>query len=104
MRFEIYKNYGVLGTEKKCVYTFKAPHPLGDYSEKINVQLLENEYFTLVEDKNGCLYVESAWGWSYDVDEVLQGNAKPCFYALDTGMAGHRVYLNIIEEDNVESC
>lgn len=103
MRFEIYKNYGVLSTEKKHVYTFKNPHPLGDYAEKLTVELPENDFFALAEGKNS-LYVKSAWGWNYDVDEVLQGNVKPCFYALDTGMAGHRVYLNIIEEDNVESC
>ena len=101
MRFEIYKNYGVLGAEKKCVYTFKVPHPYGDHAEKINVNLPENEYFTLTENENG-LYVESAWGWNYDVDEVLQGNVEPCFYALDTGMAGHRVFLNVIEEEETE--
>lgn len=103
MRFEIYKNYGVLGTEKKCVYTFKVPHPHGDFAERLSVELPTNEFFALAEGKNS-LYVKSAWGWSYDVDEVLQGNVKPCFCALDTEMAGHRVYLNIVEEDNVESC
>lgn len=103
MRFEIYKNYGVLGAEKKHVYTFKNPHPLGNYAEKITVELPANEYFALADSSTG-LYVKSAWGWNYDVDEVLQGNVKPCFYALDNEMAGHRVYLNIIEEDNVESC
>lgn len=101
MRFEIYKNYGVLGTEKKHVYTFENPHPLGDYAEKLTVELPENEFFALAEGKNS-LYVKSTWSWSYDVDEVLQGNVKPCFYALDNEMNGHRVYLNIIEEDNVE--
>lgn len=102
MRFEIYKNYGVLGAEKKHVHTFKNPHPHGDFVERLSVELPTNEYFTLVEDKNGCLYVDSAWGWSYDVDDVLQGNTKPCFYALDAVMAGHRVHLNVIEEEGTE--
>ena len=101
MRFEIYKNYGALGTEKKYVYTFKVPHPLGDYAEKITVELPANEYFTLADSSTG-LYVKSAWGWNYDVDEVLQGNTKPCFYALDAVMAGHRVYLNVSEEEGTE--
>ena len=84
MRFEIYKNYGVLGAEKKYVYTFKVPHLHGDFAERLSVELPMNEYFTLAEDKNGRLYV---------------GNVKPCFYALDTGMVGHRVYLNVEEEE-----
>ena len=99
MRFEIYINYGVLGAEKKYVYTFKVPHLHGDFAERLSVELPMNEYFTLAEDKNGRLYVESAWGWNYDINEVLQGNVKPCFYALDTGMVGHRVYLNVEEEE-----
>lgn len=102
MKFKIYKNHGVLSAEKKWVYTFKAPHPHGDIAERLNVELPVNEYFTLVEDRNGRLYVYSAWGWNYDVDEILQGNVEPCFYALDTGMTGHRVYLNVIEEEEIE--
>lgn len=98
MRFEIYKNYGVLGAEKKHVYTFENPHPLGDYAEKITVELPANEYFALADSSTG-LYVKSAWGWSYDVDEVLQGNVKPCFYAFDNSKNGHRVYLNVEEEE-----
>ena len=32
-------------------------------------------------------------GWTYQINDVLQGNERPCFYTLDNGMKGHRVYL-----------
>lgn len=37
--------------------------------------------------------VEAPWGWTYDINEVLQGNKNPYFYALDKNMKGHRAIL-----------
>ena len=91
--FKIYKNYGVLGAEKRNIYTYGIEHPLSDCSEEIAVQLPENDFFKLAENSNGDIFVKSAWGWDYEISEVLRGNEKPCFYALDKDMSGHRVYL-----------
>lgn len=96
--FEIYINYGVLGAEKRNAYTYPCPHEHSTYSEKIKVQLPENEYFKLAEDFLGRLIVESTWGWNYDIGDVLEGNERPCFYALDRDWKGHRVYLIEIDE------
>lgn len=41
--------------------------------------------------------VKAPWGWNYSINEVLQGNEKPCFYALDDSGKGHRQYLKIID-------
>ena len=42
--------------------------------------------------------IESPWGWTYNLDEVLQGNENPYLYALDKDQKAHRVELVIIEE------
>ncbi len=95
--FTIYKNYGVLGAEKKSRYTYGAEHPHADTSEEINVTLPENDSFEICENDRGELFVKSAWGWDYEINEVLEGDKKPCFYALDKNMTGHRVYLTVNE-------
>ena len=41
--------------------------------------------------------VKAPWGWDYEINEVLQGNEKPCFYALDDNMNGHRQYLTVLD-------
>jgi hypothetical protein len=48
------------------------------------------------ENNAGELMVTAPWGWSYSINEVLQGNEKPCFYALDNNMVGHRQYLKVL--------
>lgn len=42
--------------------------------------------------------VESEWGFCYEINEILEGDENPCFYALDRDKKGHRVYLKIVEE------
>ena len=49
----------------------------------------------------GDLAVESAWGWQYSINDVLQGDEKPCFYAIDKDGDGHRVYLDEHMRKNV---
>lgn len=44
--FKIYKNYGVLGAEKRNIYTYGSEHPLSDCSEEITVQLPENDFLS----------------------------------------------------------
>ncbi len=91
--FNIYCNYGVLTREKRNVYTYGSQHPTATCSDKMTVQLPENNVFTIYENNIGELIVESSWGWKYDINEVLQGDNQPCFYALDKDGNGHRIYL-----------
>lgn len=95
--FTIYCNYGVLGKEKRNVYTFGGEHSTAACSDKMAVKLPENDNFQIYETISGNLAVESAWGWNYDINDVLQGNESPCFYALDDSGIGHRVQLDVVD-------
>ena len=94
-KIEIYENFGVLGDEKRSVYTYGGEHYRATCSDRIRVSLPENKYFKIYETATGELAVESSWGWNYSIDEVLQGKEKPCFFAVDKEQNGHRVYLGI---------
>lgn len=52
-----------------------------------------SEGWELYQNQMGQTMVTAPWGWDYDINEVLQGKEKPCFYALDKDMKGHRAYL-----------
>lgn len=96
-KFEIYCNYGVLAAEKRKVYTYGNKSETSVTSDKLSVELPENEYFSLHETEYGRLFVKAAWGWDYDINEVLIGNEKPYFHALDTNMKAHNVYLDVLD-------
>lgn len=91
--FTIYCNYGVLAKEKRNVYTYGGQDVTATCSDKLSVRLPENDSFGIYETASGALTVESAWGWTYDISEVLQGDTNPCFYALDKDGKGHRIAL-----------
>lgn len=88
---EIFCNYGVLAAEKRSVYTFGAPHATATCSDKMTVVVPDG--WELYQNEMGRTMVTAPWGWDYEINEVLQGNEKPCFYALDKSMKGHRAYL-----------
>ncbi len=94
--FKIYKNYGVLGREKRAVYTYGGQHQTATCSDEIIVKLPKNDSFSLYENVLGQIMVECPWGHQYDINDVLEGNEKPCFFAFDTNKKGHRVYLEEI--------
>lgn len=98
MRFEIYRNYGVLGAEKRSIYTYGGEHFRAFCSDKLIVKLPENKSFKIHETVTGEFTVESSWGWQYAISEVLKGNEKPCFFALDDHKRIHRVDLEIVEQ------
>lgn len=75
--FPIYRNYGVLGAEKRNVYTYGCSHPEGVCSDEMNVTLPENNCFQVYETAAGGLAVDSAWGWSYSINDVLEGDKRP---------------------------
>ena len=95
-QFKIYANYGVLGREKRVVYSYGVP--MVEANDKLIVELPENDSFKFYENSFGDLMVETAWGHCYGINDVLQGKENPCFYALDRDAKGHRVNLNIVEE------
>ena len=96
--FEIHCNYGVLAAEKRKVYTYGAQHCTAVCSDKMGVKLPENDWFRIYDTAMGGIAVESAWGWNYEISEILQGNEKPSFFAIDKDGKGHTVKLKIIEE------
>ena len=78
-KLEIYCNYGVLAAEKRKT-------------------VIVPDEWKLYKNTFGATMVESPWGECYEISEVLQGNEKPCFYALDREMKGHRAYLEEVNE------
>lgn len=95
--FTIYCNYGVLNREKRNIYTYGGESGTATCSDKMTVRLPENDCFDIYETECGSLAVESAWGWLYDINDVLQGDENPCFYAVDDNGKSHRVKLDVVE-------
>lgn len=91
--FKIYCNYGVLSAEKRKVYTYGAEASTAVCSDEMLVRLPENTWFNIFETQMGRLAVETSWGSKYDINEVLQGDEAPSFYAVDKNGEGHRVTL-----------
>lgn len=93
---EIYKNYGVLGSEKISVYSFGGQHPCAICSDKMTVAVPDG--WEIFQSQAGQTMVTAPWGWNYEINEVLQGNEKPCFYAIDKNMDEHKVYLEEVKK------
>ena len=92
---EIYCNYGVLTAEKRNIYTFGNHHSTAACWDKMEVEIPTG--WELYENQIGETMVTSPWGWNYEINEVLEGNEKPCFYAKDKSGKGYRTYLKIVE-------
>lgn len=91
MTINIYKNYGVLAAEKRVVYTYGSEHCNATCSDVIAV--LVPDGWEVFKNSFGQEMISAPWGWSYEINEVLAGNEKPCFYALDPNMKEHTFYL-----------
>lgn len=91
--FQIFRNYGVLSAEKRSVYTYGGSHPRSTCADEVRVFLPENDNFGIFLSESGELRVSSAWGWDYEISEVLQGDLKPCFCAVDKDGKEHRLFL-----------
>lgn len=94
---EIYCNYGVLGAEKRNIYTYGEQHSRATCSDRMTV-FIPDDWDVFQNDAHQTI-VEAPWGWFYPINEVLQGNKKPCFYAMDKDMKGHRCYLEMVESE-----
>lgn len=94
---KIYCNYGCLSAEKRNVYTYGVPGTTATCWDEMEVEVPEG--WELYENRIGKTMVASPWGECYEINEVLQGNENPCFYALDNNMNGHREYLRVLDKE-----
>lgn len=97
MKIKIYCNYGVLAAEKRKIYTYGMPHPTATCWDEMIVEIPDG--WEVFENSMGSLMVTTPWGCVCGINEVLQGNEKPCFYALDNNMNGHREYLRVLDKE-----
>ena len=77
---KIYKNYGVLAAEKRNIYTYGCEAATAICSDEMTVKIPEG--WELYENDFGK-FVESPWGWRYDINDVLCGNQYPHFEAIN---------------------
>lgn len=96
MNIKIYCNYGVLTAEKRKVYTYGTPHPTAVCWDEITVETPEG--WESYENYMGKLMVTAPWGTNYTINEVLEGNEKPCFTACDRDRKLHRTFLTVVED------
>lgn len=94
MTIKIFKNYGCLSAEKRVVYTYGAEEATAVCSDILTVKIPED--WECGENYMGELILTAPWGWTYSVDDVLQGDASPCFYALDKNGRAYQKGLEII--------
>lgn len=94
MQIQIFKNYGVLGAEKRNVYTFGGEHEKAVCSDKLTVEVPKG--WKLFENTFGQTMITAPWGWSYGIDEILGGNEHPCFIAIDKNGDEHRQRLAVV--------
>lgn len=95
-KLEIYCNYGVLAAEKINVYTYGAEHVHAACSDCVTV-IVPDEW-ELYKNVIGEVMVQAPWGECYQINDVLQGDAQPCFCAIDNEMQERRVYLEEVVE------
>ena len=81
MNIKIYCNYGCLSAEKRNVYTYGAPEATATCWDEITVEAPEG--WEPYENYMGELMVTAPWGTNYTINEVLEGNEKPCFSDYD---------------------
>lgn len=94
---KIYKNYGVLGAEKRNVYTYGGEHVRATSSDEMTV--LVPEEWEVYVCHTGQLAVKSPWGWNYGINDVLTDvNGHPAFRVLDKNGRPHTTYLYTAEE------
>mgnify|MGYP000117971610 FL=1 len=96
MNIKIYCNYGCLSAEKRNVYTYGAPEATATCWDEITVEAPEG--WEPYENYMGELMVTAPWGTNYTINEVLEGNEKPCFSAYDGNRKLHRTFLKTVED------
>lgn len=94
---QIYCNYGVLGAEKRNIYTYGSEHPHATCSDKMDV-IVPDEW-ELYMTASESLAAKSPWGWTYEINEILSDlNGNPVFKALDDHGRNRTYYLYTAEQ------
>ena len=91
---KIYKNYGCLAAEKRNVYTYGAEQPTATCADEITVKIPDG---WKVVDTESDILLESPWGWTYNPNDLLNGNEKPCFMGYDRDGRIFNIPLEVIE-------
>lgn len=94
---EIYKNYGCLTAEKRSLYTYGAEHATAVCSDKMTVEIPDG--WTLSETVSGSMIITAPWGWNYQINEVLAGDANPVFSARDKDGRNYIKSLKVVKRD-----
>ena len=89
---KIYRNYGVLGAEKRFVYTGR---PISNLYEELEIEIPAG--WEAYETVTGSVAVSSPWGWNYSLDEVLTGDDRPMFWAITAEGKYYSRVLKIVE-------
>lgn len=76
-QFAIYKNYGVLGAEKRAVYTVGVPSSTAKCYDRLTVEAPAG--WEIWESESGELCATTPDGTNYPVREILCGDARPTF-------------------------
>lgn len=94
---QIYCNYGVLGAEKRNVYTWGGQHPHATCSDEMTVIVPDEWELYMTASEN--LAAKSPWGWTYEINEILSDlNGNPVFKALDDHGRNRTYYLYTAEQ------
>lgn len=76
-QFDIYKNYGVLGAEKRAVYTVGVPSSTAKCYDRLTVEAPAG--WEIWESESGELCATAPCGTNYLVREILCGDDRPTF-------------------------
>lgn len=80
----IYCNYGVLAAEKRHIYTYGGPNNTATCWDEMTVKIPEG--WELYQNEAGEVLTTAPWGWNYSLNDVLAGNKRPEFRAMDPDM------------------
>lgn len=94
---KIYCNYGIVGAEKCNVYTYGIEHESAVCSDVLTVEIPKG--WKLCESVMGNKIVESPWGWTYEINQVLCGKNQPCFGAINKDGVNVTYVLKVIENN-----
>lgn len=92
----IYRNYGVLGAEKRNVYTYGNPQPTAATWDVITVAVPDG--WDTYHNAAGDMLLQSPDGTVYTPNEILAGNDKPCFSYIGKDGKKKQIELEILAE------
>lgn len=91
----IFKNYGCLAAEKRVIYTYGAEAETAVCSDEITVGIPDG--WEVYKTVSGEIVCETPWGGGFGINQLLEGNERPCFSAYDNNGKLHRIQLKVIE-------